>query len=99
MAANQAAMRTMLARIGFTVAASTVIVDEQGLDQLDEIKLLTDDEVENLCKVIGRPGGTIPAAVPGGNPIADPETPVSLLTENNLKLLAFYLRHQDRVSR
>ena len=42
MAANQAAMRTMLARIGFTVAASTVIVDEQGLDQLDEIKLLTE---------------------------------------------------------
>jgi hypothetical protein len=51
------AMRTMFNRIGFTVAASQeVIVDEQGMNTLDEIKLLTDNEIENLCKVIRRPG-------------------------------------------
>jgi hypothetical protein len=51
------AMRTMFVRIGFTNVAAQVIVDEQGMDTLDEIQLLTDDEIENLCKVIRRPGG------------------------------------------
>lgn len=93
------AMRTMFNRIGFTVAASQVIVDEQGMDSLDEIRLLTDDEIENLCKVIRRPGGTIPGPNPGDPPVNNPGTPVNLCAENHLKLLAFYLRHQERVSR
>jgi hypothetical protein len=69
------AMRTMFNRIGFTIAASQIIVDEQGLDSLDEIWLLTDDKIENLCKVIRCPGGQIPGPNPG-NP-------------HHLKLLAF----------
>ena len=52
------AMRTMLQRIGLSAAASQVIVDEQGLDSLNEIRLLTDDEIESLCKVVRRPGGS-----------------------------------------
>ena len=96
--AAQAAMRTMYARIGFTAAAAQVIVDEQGLDSLDEVKLLTDDEIESLCKVIRRPGGSIPGAA-GAAPVANHGTPVNLRAENHLKLLAFYLRHQDRISR
>ena len=93
------AMRTMLNRIGFTIAASQVIVDEQGLDSLDEIRLLTDDEIDSLCKVIRRPGGQIPGPNPGDPPVNNPGTPVNLRAENHLKLLAFYLRHQERVSR
>lgn len=93
------AMRTMLQRIGLTPAAAQVIVDEQGLDSLDEIKLLTDDEIESLCKVVRRPGGTIPGPNPGDAPVNNPGTPINLRAENHLKLLAFYLRHQDRVSR
>ena len=96
--AAQAAMRTMYARIGFTAAAAQVIVDEQGLDSLDEVKLLTDDEIESLCKVIRRPGGSIPGAA-GAAPVANHGTPDNLRAENHLKLLAFYLRHQDRISR
>ena len=34
------AMRTMFQRIGFSLTASQVIVDEQGLDSVEEIKLL-----------------------------------------------------------
>ncbi len=41
-------MRTMFVRIGFTNAAAQVKVEEQGMDVLDEIQLLTDDEIENL---------------------------------------------------
>lgn len=98
MAAN-AAMRTMFTRLGFSQAAAQAIVDDQGLDTLAEVKLLTDDEVESLCKVIRRPGGTVPAPDPGAAPVPNPGTPVNLRAENHMKLLAFYLRHQDRVSR
>ena len=69
MAAANAAMRQMFTRLGFTQAAAQAIVMEQGFDTLDEVKLLKDDEVESLCKVIRRPGGTVPAA----NPAAAPE--------------------------
>jgi hypothetical protein len=44
------AMRTMLQRIGLSAAASQVIVDEQGLDSLNEIRLLTDDEIESFAR-------------------------------------------------
>jgi hypothetical protein len=93
------AMRTMLQRIGFSAAASQVLVDEQGMDTLAEIQLLTDDEIENLCKVVRRPGGTVPGPNPGDAPVNNPGTPVNLRAENHLKLLAFFLRHQERVSR
>lgn len=94
-----AAMRTMLTRIGFSQVAAQAIVEDQGLDTLSEIKLLTDDEIESLCKVIRRPGGTVPAADPAAAPVPNPGTPVNMRAENHMKLLAFYLRHQERVSR
>jgi hypothetical protein len=93
------AMRTMLQRIGFSAAASQVLVDEQGMDTLAEIQLLSDDEVESLCRVIRRPGGTFPGPNPNDAPVSNPGTPVNLRAENHLKLFAFFLRHQDRVGR
>ncbi|KAI2499837.1 hypothetical protein MHU86_14654 [Fragilaria crotonensis] len=70
------------------------------MDTLEEIQLLSDDEIENLCKVIRRPGGTIPGLKPGDAPVNVPGTPISLRAENHLKLLALYLRHQkQRISR
>ncbi len=69
------------------------------MDVLEEIQLLTDDEIENLCKVIRRPGGVIPGPNPGDAPVNNPTTPINLRAENHLKLLAFYLRHQRRISR
>ena len=46
------AMQTMLVRFGNTNAAAQVIVEEQGMDVLEEIQLPTDNEIKNLCKVI-----------------------------------------------
>jgi hypothetical protein len=93
------AMRTIFNPIGFTIAASQVIVNKQGLDSLDEIRLLTDNKIKNLCKVIRCPGGQLPGPNPGNPPVNNPGTPVNLRAENHLKLLAFFLRHQERVSR
>jgi hypothetical protein len=66
------------------------------------VKLLTDEEVESLCKVIRRPGGNLPlaaGALPGAGPVPNPGVPIIQRAEGHLKLLAFYLRHQARVSR
>jgi ribosomal protein S13 len=92
-------MRTIFIRIGFTTAAAQAIAEDQGLDNLAEVKLLTDDEIESLCKVLRRPGGTEPGVSAGAPPVPNPGIPVNLRAENHMKLLAFFLRHQERVSR
>ena len=104
MAALAIAMRNAYQRLGFTAAAATLITDVQGIDELPELRILTDTEVESLCKVLRRPGGLIAnnqAAIAAGGDaqIVNPGTAVSLRAENNLKLACYYLRHQVRVSR
>jgi hypothetical protein len=64
--------------------------------------------VNNLCKVIHKPYGQIPGPmlvnpVVGGNPIPgplanDPGEHVSVVAENNMKLLTFYLLYFKRTS-
>ena len=44
-------------RIGFSDEASLLITDVQGINSMEELEILTDGEIENLCKVIRRPGG------------------------------------------
>eukprot|EP00978_Attheya_sp_CCMP212_P025810 scaffold83821_cov30-Attheya_sp.AAC.1 len=58
--ADLASTRQLLVRMRFTNAAAAIITDEQGIDEMSEIKILTDSEIEGLCKVVRRPGGTIP---------------------------------------
>ena len=41
------------------------MVDEQGLTSLEDIKVLTDQRVEALCKVIRCPGGREANVAPG----------------------------------
>jgi hypothetical protein len=102
MAAN-VAMRAAYQRLGFTVAAVTLLTEEQDQKDLDELRLLTDAEVTNLCKVVRCPGGTIAGPAPASGGVAvqvnNPGTSVSLRAENNLKLACFYLKHRYRVLR
>lgn len=47
---NNAVMRAAMTRLGFTdAAAQALVVDEQGMDSLEEIRLLTNEEIEILC--------------------------------------------------
>ena len=91
-------MRAVMTRLGFSQAAAQAIVDEQGLKSLGEVQLMTDDEVESLCKVLRRPGGTVPGVGVGAAQVNNPGVMVNHRAEGHLKLLAFYLRHQYRVS-
>jgi hypothetical protein len=95
-----AAVRTALVRIGFVEAAALALTEEQGLDSLDEIRILTDDDIANLCKLLRRPGGVVQGVLnAAGNPVPNPGIQVSARAETNLKLAAFFLRHKIRTGR
>ena len=71
--ADVVALCAAMTDLGFSAKAAGFINDGQGMDTLDELKVLTDDEIESLCKVVRLPGGTVP------NPNAgDPGQPATL---------------------
>jgi hypothetical protein len=73
---NAVMMRRVMTRIGFSEAAAQALVEEHGMSKLEEIRLLSDDESKILCKVIRRPGGTIPNPA-DGQPIPAPDVQVN----------------------
>ena len=88
------ALQSSYMRIGFSARASLVITDAQGIGCMEEIEILTDGEINNLCKVIRIPGGI--------NPIinfSDLGIQLSLRAKNNLKLSSFFLKHKLRTGR
>lgn len=45
-------MRTAMQRLGCSQGAAQAIVNEQGIDSIDELKALKDEDVVALCKVV-----------------------------------------------
>ena len=101
--ADIVALHAALTRLGFSAKADGSITADQGPDTLDELKVLTNDEIESLCKVVWRPGGTVPNPSTGdpGKPatLSNPGEQVLLQAELNLKLACYYLWFKDRTSR
>ena len=93
------AMISLLGRLWFTPLASDVLVNQQGINQLYELELLTDKEVNQLAKLLRNPGGN------EENPDADaadqPPTGhiVPMLAVRNCKLAVFFVRHTKRTMR
>ncbi len=94
MAAAQ--IRAALGRMGFSETAGAFIVNTQGYDDLDEFRVMSDHDVENLCKVTRRPGGTRTVQ---GNQVANLGHNVSALAEQYMKLMCYYLKFQYQTSR
>ena len=82
-------MHAALQHLGFSSQAATDIMGDQGIDSLEELRVLDDKEVESLCKVVRKPGG----------PTSTAGTTVSLRAEANLKLAVYYLKYLERTSR
>ena len=84
-------------------------MDEQGIDEINEFKVLTHDDISNIYKVVRRLGGTIthPSAVllvpvgavapPANIPI--PGNQISAVAYGIFKLDFYFVEHQERVSR
>ena len=86
---NKSNMHAALQRLVFSAQAATDIMGDQGIDCLDELRVPDDKEVESLCKVVRRPGGSTSTT----------GTTESLWAEANLKLAVFYLKYLERTSR
>ena len=82
------ALQIAYMRIVFSAEAALVITDTQGIDCMEELEILTDGEIENLCKVIRIPGGinTI-------TNVANLGIQVSLRSKTNLNLVRLFLKH------
>ena len=61
---------------------------------MEGIKIITDGDIENLCKVIRRPGG-----INHITNVSNLGLQVSLRDENNLKLASFLLKHKISTGR
>lgn len=92
--ADLVALRTSLGRMGLSYEAALFLTDVQGMDTLTEFQFLNDDEVESLCRVLRRPGGTS-----GTPPVPHPGFAVSVRAELNLKMMCYLLRYRERTSR
>ena len=98
--ANIVAINQMYQNLGFTAQASTLLSGAQGMDDIDELSLLTDVEVDALCKLVRSPGGTVPnPAGRAGATMAAPGCVISMRAITNLKLACYFVRHQTRTSR
>ena len=101
--ADVVSLRAALTRLGFSAKSAGFITNGQGLDTLDELKVLTNDEIESICKVVWRPGGTFPNPNSGGPgqpaTLSNPRSQVPLRAELNLKLACYYLWFKDQTSR
>ena len=97
MAANLAALRAALVHMGTTAEVANEITAMQGIDTIEELRILTDDEVETLCHAIRRPGGLMPN--PAFNAAGGAGHVISARAENNIKLAAYFLRFKERTSR
>ena len=97
------ALEAALGRLGWSSTGQSMTVEEQQIDSVEELSLLTDDCVENLCKVIRRPWRTMknPNAGQDGQAARIPSTgtQISQRAEGNMQLTCYYLRHQIKISR
>jgi hypothetical protein len=86
--------------LGFSANAATYITGTEDANSLEELEILEDTDVHNLCETVySNPGGLIanPNMGAAGQPaqIRNPGIPIS----TNLKLASYYLRHLHRVHR
>ena len=80
--------------IVFYAEFALVITDAQGINRTEELNIITVGEVENLCKVIRRPGGINPITN-----VANLGLKVSSMARKNLNLSIFFLKHKIRTGR
>jgi hypothetical protein len=79
----------------------------QGLTTVNDVTSLSEDDIEDVCKIVRRPGGTIPnpafgqGARRGAQPptLPNPGLPIGHLHEKRLKMLRYFVFHLQRVQR
>ena len=86
-------MHKAFQHLGCTNQAAQANVDQQGINSLEELCFLLDEDVETLYRNVKHPGGQTLA---GG---ANLGQLISQCTEKNIKLVAYWLHYSEKVSR
>jgi hypothetical protein len=80
----------------------------QGLGTVHDFTSLTEGDIEDICKIIRRPGGTIPNpaferggrnALPVPEHLPNPGIQIGHLHEKRLKMLRYYTFYLQRIQR
>ena len=90
----QASMRAGFEDLGCSACADKAMLEDQGIDTLDDLYFLKDGDVETFCKNVKCPGD----AAGGNNSSANLGHLVSQKAEMNIKLAEYYLRYSEKIS-
>jgi len=80
-------VKALFKRMKWPEAAVDALVDEQGIDDLSTLRYLTEELGTALCRTLRKPGG------------GEDGVSLSVLAEETLKMILFFIKHRDRVSR
>ena len=78
--------------LGYSPCTAKAMVEDQGINTLDDLCFLKDGDVETLCKNVKYPG----SAAWGNNRGANLGHLISQEAEMNTKLAAYYLRYSEK---
>ena len=80
-------LQNMYIQLEFSPEAAKLLVREQGLDNSNRLRVLTNKNVDDICNVMRKPGGKNDDGTP------DRGQQVSVIDQENLKLTAFLFHH------
>ena len=83
-------LQGMYIRLGFSPNAAKLLIREQGLDSPDRLRVLTDENVDDICNVMRKPGSKNVDGTPNRG------QQVSVIAQENLKLAVFLFHHRWR---
>ena len=80
-------LQDMYLQLKFTSEAARLLVRQQGLDNIERLRVLTDKNVDGICNVMRKPGGKNADRKPNRG------QQVSVVAQENLKLAVFLFHH------
>ena len=87
-------MRAVFQDLGCSAHAAKAMVEDQGIDTLDDLCFLKDGDVETLCQSVKCTGG----AAGHNSRSANLGHLVIQKAEMNIKLVAYYLQYSEKIS-
>lgn len=93
-------MHAMYVRLGFTGGAANELLIRHQFTTIESLsRLRSDDDVDEIHKLLTRPGGLIPNPQVAGTFMPNPGFEVSVQAILNLKLAVYFIKHRKRCSR
>ena len=83
-------LKNMYIWLGFSPKAAKLLIREQGQDNPNRLRVLTDKNVDDICNVVRKPGGK------NANGTLGRRQQVSVIAQGSLKVAAFLFHHRWR---